>query len=139
MTAADGVHLGQDDLPPAEARRILGPEAIIGLSTHSVDQVVKAMEQGVDYLAIGPIFPTVTKSNPDPVIGLKGLREVRKAVGDRQLIAIGGISADDLEAVFAAGANSVAMIGGLFQYGDVTSRFRELTGIADRHNIVRHS
>lgn len=80
---ADGVHLGQDDLPPAAARRLLGEDFVIGFSTHNLKQAIEASTWPVDYLAIGPIFPTATKENPDPVVGLDGLRLVREAIGAR--------------------------------------------------------
>ena len=107
---ADGVHLGQDDLSPTKAREILGAGSIIGFSTHGIEQAIEAAAMSVDYIAIGPIFATTTKQDPDRVIGLAGLSEVRQAIGDIPLIAIGGISEADLEAVFEAGANSAAMI-----------------------------
>ena len=89
---ADGVHLGQDDLPPTEARKILGPNAIIGLSTHTVEQAAEGLKMPVDYLAIGPIFDTSTKLNPDAVVGTAGLKNVRRVIGGFPLVAIGGIS-----------------------------------------------
>ena len=90
---ADGVHLGQDDMPVEAARRLLGPDSIIGISTHSLEQAQRAAELPVDYLAIGPIFPTLTKKGAHSPVGLDGLRLVRKAVGAMPLIAIGGIKA----------------------------------------------
>ncbi len=110
---ADGVHLGQDDLPPAEARKILGPHAIIGFSTHSVEQATAALDLPIDYLAIGPIFATSTKSDPDPLVGLGGLRAVRSAIGAFPLVAIGGIDGSTARAAFDAGADSLAMISDL--------------------------
>ena len=87
---ADGVHLGQDDLPPEAARRILGPDAIIGFSTHDPEQARLAAQMPVDYIAIGPIFATATKEASDPPVGLEGLRIVRQTVGTIPLVAIGG-------------------------------------------------
>ena len=110
---ADGVHLGQNDLPPAEARNILGDEAIIGFSTHNARQAIEAVRFPINYLAIGPIFNTVTKENPDPVVGLEGLKKVREVIGDFPLVAIGGINSGNLREVFAAGADSAAIIGSL--------------------------
>jgi thiamine-phosphate pyrophosphorylase len=110
---ADGVHLGQDDLPPEAARRLLGPEAIIGFSTHNVAQAVAAARMPVDYVAIGPVSSTSSKENPDPVVGLKGVRRVREATGDMPLVAIGGITHDNARTVLKAGADSVAVIGAL--------------------------
>lgn len=110
---AAGVHLGQDDLPPEAARRLLGDDAIIGYSTHSLSQIKEAAKLPVDYLAIGPIFPTSTKENPDPVVGLDGVRLAREAIGERPLVAIGGISQANARDVIEAGADSVALIRGL--------------------------
>ena len=129
-TGADGVHLGQDDLPPAEARKILGPDAIIGYSTHSVDQAEAALRLPVDYLAIGPIFTTSTKANPDPVVGLEGLRDVRTAIGDFPLVAIGGIDRMNAASVLESGADSVAMISDLLsEPAGITGRLRSLLTI----------
>ena len=110
---ADGVHLGQVDLPPSAARQILGSEAIIGFSTHSVEQAIKAAAHGVNYIAIGPIFETTTKEKPDPVVGLDGLRKVKKSIDQIQLVAIGGIGLDDIRDVMAAGADSAALISAI--------------------------
>lgn len=110
---ADGVHLGQDDLPPREARKILGESAIIGFSTHNLEQAVAALEFSVDYIAIGPIFKTNTKENADDAVGLDALRKIREAVGNFPLVAIGGINSTNFAAVLDAGANSVAVISDL--------------------------
>ncbi|MCD9186500.1 MAG: thiamine phosphate synthase [Pyrinomonadaceae bacterium] len=110
---ADGVHLGQDDLPPEAARKILGENAIIGFSTHSIRQAVEAVKMPINYLAIGPIFATKTKENPDEIVGLDGLKQVREAIGDFPLVAIGGIDAANLPKVFANGADSCALISAL--------------------------
>jgi thiamine-phosphate pyrophosphorylase len=107
---ADGVHLGQDDLPPEKARKILGEEAIIGFSTHSTRQAIEAVRLPVDYVAIGPVFATATKENPDETVGIEGVRRVREAIGDFPLVAIGGITAVNFREVLGAGADSVAVI-----------------------------
>ena len=107
---AHGVHLGQDDMPPEAARRLLGPEAVIGYSTHNIEQAVAATRLPIDYLAIGPIFATTTKSDTAPVLGLEGLRAVRKAIGKFPLVAIGGITHKNARAVIDAGADSVAVV-----------------------------
>jgi thiamine-phosphate pyrophosphorylase len=111
---AAGVHLGQDDLAPDVARRLLGNDAVIGYSTHSVAQAIEAAILPIDYLAIGPIFGTSTKENPDPVVGLEGLRAVRSAIDNLPLVAIGGITRENTAAVVEAGADSAAMISGLW-------------------------
>ena len=110
---AAGVHLGQDDLPPEAARRLLGEDAIIGYSTHSLAQIQEAAKLPIDYLAIGPIFPTSTKENPERVVGLDGVRLAREAIGDRALVGIGGISPANARDVIDAGADSVALIHAL--------------------------
>lgn len=124
---ADGVHLGQDDISVEAARHLLGEAAIIGLSTHNVAQAREAATLPVDYIAIGPVFATSSKERPDPVVGLEGVRRVREVVGDRLLVAIGGINADNARAALDAGADSVAVIGALLTTGDpseITSRTR---------------
>ncbi|HEX8176707.1 MAG TPA: thiamine phosphate synthase [Pyrinomonadaceae bacterium] len=110
---ADGVHLGQDDLPPEAARRILGERAVIGFSTHNVEQARLAASLPIDYLAIGPIFSTSSKDNPDPTVGLDGLGRVRRAVPSLPLVAIGGITPENGQETLAAGAESLAVIGAL--------------------------
>jgi len=126
---AAGVHLGQDDLPPEAARTLLGDEAIIGYSTHNIAQAQAAASLPVDYIAIGPIFRTTTKANPDPEVGLNGLRAVRNAIGDIPLVAIGGITPKNAAAVIDAGADSVAVVSGLLSGGPtaISARFRALT------------
>jgi thiamine-phosphate pyrophosphorylase len=127
---ADGVHLGQDDIPPDAARRLLGPTALIGYSTHSVEQVLRAIELPIDYLAIGPIFPTTSKANPDPVVGLEGLRRVREAIGQLPLVAIGGITRANTREVIGAGADSVAVIADLLADAtEIESRTRDFLSI----------
>ena len=113
---ADGVHLGQDDLDPPAARRLLGDNFIIGYSTHGVAQAIEAARLPVNYIAVGPIFDTRTKDNPDAVVGLDGLRRVREAVDPRlPLVAIGGITQETARAALDAGADSVAVIGALLR------------------------
>ena len=107
---ADGVHLGQDDLPPEKARQILGEKAIIGFSTHSVRQAVEAVRRPVDYIAIGPVFATQTKENPDEIVGTEGVRQVRETIGDFPLVAIGGIAPENFREVYGSGADSLALI-----------------------------
>ena len=120
---ADGVHLGQDDMPPAAARKILGPEAIIGVSTHNVEQAREALDQPIDYLAIGPIFSTTSKQDTAAVFGLEGLKAVRAVVGSVPLVAIGGIDHHNAALVIEAGADSVAVIGALLSTrGDIRDR-----------------
>ena len=110
---AHGVHLGQDDLPPDAARKLLGADAIVGYSTHTVDQALEAVKLPIDYLAIGPIFQTTTKTDTSPVLRLEGLRAVRQAIGEFPLVAIGGITHENARATIEAGADSVAVISAL--------------------------
>lgn len=107
------VHLGQDDLPPSAVRGIVGSDTMVGFSTHNEAQLLAAAAEPADYLALGPIFGTVSKANPDPVVGVEGLRRLRPLTG-RPLVAIGGITRGNAREVIAAGADSVAVIGDLF-------------------------
>lgn len=121
----DGVHVGQTDMPPDRARRILGSEKILGVSTHNDVQLCKADSQPVDYIAVGPVFATATKENPDPVIGVDGVQRARQ-LSRKPLVAIGGITAANAPAVLYAGADSVAVISAIFQPGaDIKARIRE--------------
>lgn len=116
---ADGVHLGQDDMPPGAARALLGEAAVVGFSTHGVEQAIAAARLPVDYVAVGPIFETRSKEKPDPQVGLEGLRRVREAVGPSvKLVAIGGVTRELAPSVLAAGADSVAVISALLRPGD---------------------
>jgi thiamine-phosphate pyrophosphorylase len=108
-----GLHIGQEDLPPADARRLIGPDRMLGVSTHNQEQFVRAMVEPVNYIAVGPIFATTSKSNPDPVVGVELLRTVRRLT-DRPLVAIGGVTRRAARDVLAAGANAVAVIGDLY-------------------------
>jgi len=125
---ADGVHLGQDDMPPEAARALLGGEAIIGFSTHSVGQAISAARLPVSYIAVGPVFATSSKERPDPVVGLEGVRRVREAIRSVPLVAIGGITVQTAPEVVEAGADSVAVIAALIATSDpaeITRRTRD--------------
>ena len=124
---ADGVHLGQDDLDPAAARRLLGDDFVIGYSTHNLEQARAAARLPIDYVAFGPVFPTLTKANPDPTVGLEELRRVRDAVGPSlPLVAIGGITRGTARAALDAGADSVAVVSALVAGGgEIERRTRE--------------
>ena len=110
----DGVHLGQDDLPPEDARRIVEKPLWMGVSTHNPEQLRRADQTGADYLAIGPVFATGSKANPDPVVGLDGVRAAR-ALTRKPLVAIGGITRSNARAVIEAGADAVAVISDLLR------------------------
>jgi thiamine-phosphate pyrophosphorylase len=108
-----GLHLGQDDLLPADARRVIGPDAIIGFSTHDPGQMRAAQSEPVDYVAFGPVFQTASKERPDPTVGIEGLRVVR-SLTTKPLAAIGGITRDNASICWSVGADSVAVIADLF-------------------------
>jgi thiamine-phosphate pyrophosphorylase len=110
----DGLHVGQDDLLPESARRIIGPARWLGVSTHNPEQLAEADKTTADYLAIGPIFATTSKANPDPVVGLEGLRRARELTR-KPLVAIGGITRANARSVIEAGADSVAVISDLLR------------------------
>ena len=123
LCGADGVHLGQEDLPPEKARRFLGAGRLIGYSTHTLDQARRAAGWPVDYIAIGPVFPTRTKKNPDPVVGLSMVSEVR-ALTNKPLVAIGGITMENAPSVLAAGADAVAVVRDLLAAPDIEQQAR---------------
>jgi thiamine-phosphate pyrophosphorylase len=110
----DGVHVGQDDLSPESARKIIGHERWLGVSTHNSPQVIEADKTSADYIAVGPVFATESKTNPDPVIGLAGVQQAR-ALTRKPLVAIGGITRANCRSVMKAGADSVAVISDLIR------------------------
>lgn len=116
LIADAGLHVGQDDLPPAEARKLLGPGRVLGFSTHNPEQLEAALAEPVDYVAFGPIFATASKQNPDPTVGLGQLPELaaRAHAAGRPLVAIGGITRARALDVLAAGADSLAVIADLY-------------------------
>lgn len=131
LCGAAGVHLGQGDLPPEAARLVVGEGVRIGRSTHHEAQVEEAdRDPQVDVIAFGPVFATGSKKDPEPVVGLDGLRRARRLTG-KPLVAIGGIDAERLAAVLEAGADTAAMIGAVCS-GDVTANCRRLLEIAAR-------
>ena len=112
----DGVHVGQEDLAPRQARLLVREGAVVGLSTHSESQMRAADQEPVDYIAIGPVFATATKDDASPVIGLEGVRRA-SALTNKPLVAIGGITPETAADVVAAGADSVAVIAAIFGPG----------------------
>jgi thiamine-phosphate pyrophosphorylase len=128
-----GLHVGQDDLAPTDARALLGDEAVIGYSTHNAAQLRDAAAEPVDYIALGPIFGTTSKQNPDPAVGIDELRRCRALV-EKPLVGIGGITRENARAVFEAGADAVAVIADLLPESaaaaDVRQRIEEWRGIA---------
>lgn len=128
---ADGVHLGQADLPIHAARALLGPDRLIGASTHSAEQVLAATREGADYLGFGPIFETGTKPDHEPPVGPEGLRKVRPLT-DLPLLAIGGIGLDRVGDVMACGADGVAVISAVLGAPDVEAAVRAFLAILRR-------
>ena len=125
IVGADGLHVGQDDLTGADARAVVGTGVLLGVSTHNLDQLAAAATEAVDYVAIGPVFPTRTKENPDPVVGLEMVRRARAAT-TRPLVAIGGITRANARSVVEAGADGVAVISDLLDAPDLARAFTEL-------------
>jgi thiamine-phosphate pyrophosphorylase len=109
-----GVHVGQEDLSPAGARKVIGDTLWLGVSTHNPEQVKEADKTSADYIAIGPVFSTTSKANPDPVIGLEGVQKAR-VLTHKPLVAIGGINRANCRAIIEAGADSVAVISDLMR------------------------
>lgn len=130
MAGVAGVHVGQDDLPVEEARQICKPPLWVGVSTHNIEQFREAAPSSADYIAVGPIFPTSTKENPDPVTGIGLLRAVR-SLTRKPLVAIGGITAERAAEVFRAGADSLAVIRDLAAGPDPAARARQYLEIAE--------
>jgi thiamine-phosphate pyrophosphorylase len=130
------LHLGQDDLAPSAARKVVGAETLVGFSTHNESQLRAAAAEPADYLALGPIFGTSSKNNPDPVVGIDELRRLRPLTG-RPLVAIGGITRANAQSVLSAGADSVAIIGDLFaENGNLRARTREWVSLTrDTQNV----
>jgi thiamine-phosphate pyrophosphorylase len=116
-----GVHVGQGDATSEDARRIVGPTRWVGVSTHNIEQVQTASGTTADYIAVGPVFATGTKLNPEPVVGLEGVRRARAWTG-KPLVAIGGITRENARSVMEAGADSVAVISGLFVEGETVEK-----------------
>ena len=124
---ADGVHLGQTDLPYSRARRILGPDKCIGLSTHNAGQVKEAEQLRPDYIGFGPIFTPASKTDHDPVVGIEGLRQIR-ALTSIPVFAIGGIRADHVCQLIDAGANGIAVISAVMGASDITATVATFIG-----------
>ena len=112
MLLEGGLHIGQEDLAPRDARKLIGPDALLGFSSHNLEQLSAAGGEPVDYVALGPVYPTSSKHNPDPVVGVDEVRRLRPLI-EKPLVAIGGITRANAAAVFNAGADSVAVISDL--------------------------
>jgi thiamine-phosphate pyrophosphorylase len=124
ITDVAGVHLGQDDFPATETRQLL-PDAIIGLSTHNIRQIQEANQLPIDYISIGPIFPTTSKANPDPVVGIELLSKA-KTLTSKPIVCIGGIAANEIPELLHAGADGIAMISEIYKTDDVFNNVERL-------------
>ncbi len=124
MLLGAGLHVGQDDLPPADARRLIGPDAVLGFSSHNARQLQGGDAEPVDYVAFGPVFATQSKLNPDPVVGVEELRRLRPALS-KPLVAIGGITLENALDVWRAGADSAAIIAGMLPERATAESLRE--------------
>jgi thiamine-phosphate pyrophosphorylase len=136
LVTVEGVHVGQDDLPIAKAREIAGPNCLVGKSTHSVDQAIRAFCEGADYIGFGPIFATPTK--PDyPPVGLEEIRKVHEAV-PLPIFCIGGIKLDNLPEVIEAGARRVVIVSGLLQAEDIAAYGRAAKDLLNRKSKIEN-
>jgi thiamine-phosphate pyrophosphorylase len=135
MAGARGVHVGQDDIPPAHVRRLLGGDAVIGLSTHTVAQVEAALREPVTYIAVGPVFRTLTKDTGYKAVGLEFVSMAARLAGDVPIVAIGGITLGNAQSVIDAGAAAVAVIGDLLVTADPRGRARDYVQALDRHRV----
>ena len=128
---ADGVHLGQSDMPLGRARKIAGDSLIIGISAESVDDALRAEQQGADYIGISPVFSTPTKTDIAPPLGLEGVRQIRALV-DIPLVGIGGINSDNAESVLAAGADGIAVVSAIVSAADPAGAAKKLKTLIDQ-------
>jgi thiamine-phosphate pyrophosphorylase len=130
---ASGVHVGQDDLSVEAARRIIGAEKWVGVSTHNLEQFERAAATSADYIAVGPVFSTFTKANPDPVVGIDFIRRVR-ALTNKPIVAIGGITLDRAAEVIRAGADSVAVVSDILRAPDPGRRAHQYIALLEAAN-----
>jgi thiamine-phosphate pyrophosphorylase len=133
LAGAKGVHVGQDDLGVEQVRALVGKEMWLGVSTHNLEQFRRAAATSADYIAVGPVFATTSKENPDPVVGLELLREVR-ALTDKPIVAIGGITLDRARSVIDAGADSVAVISDILLARSPGERARQFLDALSQSN-----
>jgi thiamine-phosphate pyrophosphorylase len=134
LAGAHGVHVGQDDLTVEQARRICGQGSWVGVSTHNLEQLRAAALTSADYIAIGPIFPTATKANPGPILGVEFIR-IARALTEKPLVAIGGITAERAADVYRAGADAVAVASDLADADDLAGRVREYVDAASSAGV----
>ncbi|MEQ1473120.1 MAG: thiamine phosphate synthase [Candidatus Acidiferrum sp.] len=135
LSGADGVHVGQEDLEVEQAREVIGAGKWVGVSTHNAEQFQSAAKTSADYLAVGPIFATSSKENPDPVVGLDFVRQTR-ALTDKPIVAIGGITLERAAEVLGAGADAVAVISDILLAENPGKRARQFVDLLDKQNSV---
>lgn len=133
----DGVHVGQEDLPAADARRLIGPDLLLGVSVATPGEARQALDDGADYVSVSPVFLTPTKPDADIAVGLDGVAEIRRAVGDAPVLAIGGIDAGNARSVTTAGADGVSVVSAIMAAADPEAAAREIlseveAGLAER-------
>ncbi len=133
LAGATGVHVGQEDLDVEQTRRVIGREKWVGVSTHNLAQFHSAMTTSAEYIAVGPIFPTSTKANPDPVVGAELLRQVRPLTV-KAIVAIGGITLERAAGVIEAGADSVAVSSDILRAADLAKRARQYIDLLEPAN-----
>lgn len=131
LAGAAGVHVGQEDLSPTEARAVVGPDAIVGYSTHTLDQFERALREPASYLAIGPVFGTSTKDTGYDAVGLDLVEAAARMAPERPIVAIGGVTLENAASAWAAGARSVAVIGDLLAGNDPRARVASYNRLAD--------
>jgi thiamine-phosphate pyrophosphorylase len=136
LTQADGVHLGQKDISVTDARKIMGTSAWIGVSTHSEEEAVRAEREGADYIGVGPMRDTRTKTDTEPVIGPDGLARIRRSVR-LPIVAIGGIDLEDIDRLIGAGADAIAVISALYREDDVEAQARRFTERIEKAKAAR--
>jgi len=136
---ADGVHVGQDDLPAAEARRLVGPGVLLGVSVATPEEARRALADGADYVSVSPVFLTPTKPDAEVAVGLEGVARIRKAVPDAAVLAIGGIDARNARAVVAAGADGVAVVSAIMAAMDPQAAAAAIRGEVEAGLAQRRS
>jgi len=137
LCGAGGVHVGQEDIGVDDARGVCGIERWVGVSTHNLSQLNAAIGTSADYIAVGPIFATSSKENPDPVVGVEFIRQARQLTS-KPLVAIGGITLENASEVYEAGADSIAVIRDLITAPDPAARAKEYLSVAERFRASRN-
>lgn len=134
---ADGVHVGQDDLPVAEARRLVGPKMLVGVSVATEEEARQALADGADYVSVSPVFLTPTKPDAEKDVGLQGVTRIRRALPDTPVLAIGGIDPSNARAVVEAGADGVAVVSAIMSVDDPTEASRRIRAEVDAGVLQR--